>query len=220
MNFETRKGRKKGERILLDDDQATAIKDQPDTPAGRRDKLLVCLALDHGLRVSELASLQRSDFDLAAGTVTFDRSETVRRDTHNLSQDTLEAARNYFAADIPGFGSIWRPGHAGQDTSTRAISRRIRALGKRIAIDNLSPRSKAHLGDQRGQKYPLRQAALRWRLDFGISGASIYPEREDRNLDLALDIVVSSGYLSFRAIAINLPPWCADLSSRSLYIIP
>ena len=144
MNFETHKGRKKAELILLDDHQVTALKDQPDTPTGRRDKLLVCLALDHGLRVSELASLQRSDFYLAAETVTFDRSESGRRDTHKLSEDTLEAARKYFTADTPGFGSIWRPSLSGQDMSTRAISRRIKALGKRIAIDNLSPHDLRH----------------------------------------------------------------------------
>jgi integrase len=144
MTLETRKGRRKGELILLDADQVTAIKDQPDTPIGRRDKLLVCLALDHGLRVSELALLQRSDFYLAAGTVTFDRSETGLRDTHKLSDETLEAARKYFAADAPGFGNIWRPSLSGQSMSTGAISRRIRALGKRIAIDNLSPHDLRH----------------------------------------------------------------------------
>jgi integrase len=144
MRLETHKYRKKAELILLDADQVTALKDQPDTPRGWRDKLLVCLALDHGLRVCELAVLQRSDFYLAAGTVTFDRSETGHRDTHKLSDDTLEAARKYFAEDTPGFGNVWRPSLSGQGMSTRAISRHIRALGKRIAIDNLSPHDLRH----------------------------------------------------------------------------
>jgi integrase len=138
MTLETRKGSKKAEPILLDTDQITAIKNQPDTPEGRRDKLLVCLALDHGLRVSELAILQRSDFYLEAGTLTFDRPKTGQSTTLKLSNETLEAARKYFGGDDPGFGNVWRPSLSGQSVSTGTISKRIRVLGKRIAIDNLS----------------------------------------------------------------------------------
>jgi len=143
MTLETRKD-KKAELFLLNADQITAIKEQPDTPKGRRDKLLVCLALDHGLRVSELAILQRSDFYLAAGTMTFDRSETGYRETHKLSDETVEAARKYFAGDAPGFGNIWRSSLSAQGMSARTISKRIKALGKRIAIDNLSPHDLRH----------------------------------------------------------------------------
>jgi integrase len=156
MTFEVRKGRKRGELILLDADQAVAIKDQPDTPKGRRDKLLVCLALDLGLRVSELALLQRGDFYLEEGTVTFDRLETGYRETHKLTDETVEAARKYLAADAPGFGSIWRSSLSGQGMSTRSISRRIRALGKRIAIDNLSPQDLRHTwATNAAKKMPL-----------------------------------------------------------------
>jgi len=144
MTLETRKSRKKVELILLDADQVIAIKDQPDTPEGRRDKLLVCLALDHGLRVSELAILQRSDFYLEAGNVTFDRPKTGQRATLKLSDETVEAARKYFGGDAPGFGNVWQPSLSGRDVSTRTISKRIRALGKKIAIDNLSPHDLRH----------------------------------------------------------------------------
>lgn len=144
MTLETRKGRKKAELILLTADQIAAIKDQPDTPKGRRDMLLVCLALDHGLRVSELALLQRSDFYLEAGTVTFDRPNTGQRNTIKLSDETVESARKYFVTDMPGFGNIWRPNLSGMDMSTKTISRRIKALGKKIAIDNLSPNDLRH----------------------------------------------------------------------------
>lgn len=142
--LEIREGRKKDKPILLDIDQITAIKNQPDTPEGRRDKLLVCLALDHGLRVGELAILQRSDFYPDAGTVTFDRPETGYRATLRLSDETIEAARKYFGGDVPGFGNVWRPSLSGQNVSNETISKRIRALGKRIAIDNLSPNDLRH----------------------------------------------------------------------------
>ena len=142
--LEIHEGRKEAEPILLDTDQITVIKDQPDTPKGRRDKLLVCLALDHGLRVSELAILQRSDFYLEAGSLTFDRPETGQSATLKLSDDTLEAARKYFGGDAPGFGNVWHPSLSGQSVSTGTISKRIWALGKSIAIDYLSPEDLRH----------------------------------------------------------------------------
>src|ERR1700746_1528975 len=46
-----RKGKKKAEPVVISKDQATQLKQQqPDTPQGRRDALLMCLLLDHGLR--------------------------------------------------------------------------------------------------------------------------------------------------------------------------
>jgi integrase len=144
MTLGIHNGRKNAEPILLDSDQITAIKDQPDTPKGRRDKLLICLALDHGLRVSELAILQRSDFYFEAGTLTFDRPKTGQSVTLKLSDETVEAARKYFGGDNPGFGSVWQPSLSGQSVSTGSISKRIRALGKRIAINNLSPDDLRH----------------------------------------------------------------------------
>jgi integrase len=158
MMLEIHEGRKKAEPILLDADQITAIKEQPDSPEGRRDKLLVCLALDHGLRVSELVILQRSDFYLEAGTVTFDRPETGQSATLKLSDETVEAARKYFGGDVPGFGNVWCPSLSGQSVSTGMISRRIRTLGKRIAIDNLSPDDLRHTwATNAAQNTPLDQ---------------------------------------------------------------
>jgi integrase len=58
-----RPGAKKAEVVSLTREQAASLKTQPDTPQGRRDALLMCLLLDHGLRCGEVASLQVSDFD-------------------------------------------------------------------------------------------------------------------------------------------------------------
>ena len=63
----TRKGVKKAEAVSLDKAQVRALKTQPDTPQGRRDALLMCLLLDHGLRVGELAVLKVTAFDLPQG---------------------------------------------------------------------------------------------------------------------------------------------------------
>ena len=144
MTLEVQKHRRKAELILLDADQIAAIKEQPDTLTGRRDKLLVCLALNHGLRLSELALLQRDGFYLEGGTITFDRPKTGYRETHKLTAETLEAARKYFADDTPKFGNIWRTSLSEKGMWTRAISKRVRELGKRIGIDNLSPHDLRH----------------------------------------------------------------------------
>ena len=49
----TRKGAKKAQPVSLTPEQAARLKAQPDTPQGRRDALLLCLLLDHGLRVGK-----------------------------------------------------------------------------------------------------------------------------------------------------------------------
>jgi integrase len=43
--------------------QAKVLKSQPDSPQGRRDVLLMCLLLDHGLRVGEAIRLEVVDFN-------------------------------------------------------------------------------------------------------------------------------------------------------------
>ena len=47
----TRRGHKKPEWVMLAHEQAEQLKRQPDTPQGRRDSLLMCLLLDHGLKM-------------------------------------------------------------------------------------------------------------------------------------------------------------------------
>jgi len=67
----TRKGAKKSEAVSITPKQAAQLMKQPDTPQGRRDSLLMCLLLDHGLRVGEAVILEVKDFDLKAGELTF-----------------------------------------------------------------------------------------------------------------------------------------------------
>ena len=96
----TRKGAKKAQPVSLTPEQAARLKAQPDTPQGRRDALLLCLLLDHGLRVGEVAGLAVGDFDLAAGELRFYRPKVDKIQTHRLTADTLAAARAYLASDV------------------------------------------------------------------------------------------------------------------------
>ena len=84
----SRRGSKKAAAVHITMKQAKKLKLQPDTPQGRRDALLMCLLLDHGLRVGEVARLQVSDFDLKAGEMRFLRPKVDKVQTHKLSADT------------------------------------------------------------------------------------------------------------------------------------
>ena len=103
-----RKSHKKEVAITLTNDQARALKKQPDSPQGRRDTILMALLIDHGLRVGEVARLIRSNFDLKTGHMRFYRPKVDLTQTHELSRDTLKAARAYFRKDAPAAGIIWR----------------------------------------------------------------------------------------------------------------
>jgi integrase len=147
---------KKLEAVSLSAEQASALKAQPDTPQGRRDRLIMCLLLDHGLRVGEVARLAVSDFDLKAGRLVFYRPKVDKVQTHKLTDDTKQAARAYLVNDAPALGCVWRgsaskrEGKAqhGQLTqpglSARAITERVKDLGRALGILGLSAHDCRH----------------------------------------------------------------------------
>jgi integrase len=145
----TRIGDKKAKGAVLDDTQARQLKQQPDTPQGRRDAVIVCLLLDHGLRVGELAALQVTDVDLRTGQLRFYRPKVGKAQTHKLTTATLKALRAYLAADAPALGLLLRGSRksgelAGVGMSERSISVRVGELGERIGIDDLSAHDLRH----------------------------------------------------------------------------
>jgi integrase len=144
-----RPGAKKAESVSINREQAAALKAQPDTPQGRRDSLLMCLLLEHGLRCGEVAGLQVSNFDLQAGELRFYRPKVDKTQTHKLSPDTLRAARAYFEHDAPEAGPVLRGSRkdgrlhdAGM--SERAITKRVSELGRAIGIAGLSAHDLRH----------------------------------------------------------------------------
>lgn len=147
---------KKARSTAITTEQAQALKARPDTPQGRRDRLLLCLMIDHGLRVGEVARLTVSDFDLREGALRFYRPKVDKVQTHRLTPDTLRAARAYLASDGPALGTIWRAsasrrdGRAkagtltGQGLTARAITQRVTDLGQALKIANLSAHDLRH----------------------------------------------------------------------------
>jgi hypothetical protein len=126
----TRIGSKKAQPTWLTLDQARALKDQScDTPQGQRDALLMCLLLDHGLRVGEVAALQVDALDLTA--------------------DTLQAAMLYLAHKSLIGGQLLRGSRKdGGHEQTRHPAACTPARSVHRIDGPLTPRSAPLLGDQ------------------------------------------------------------------------
>jgi integrase len=145
-----RPGAKKAAPLSLTPAQAAALKAQPaDLPQGRRDALLMCLLLDHGLRCGEAAGLQVTDFNLETGELSFYRPKVDLVQRHRLTADTLRAAQAYFEQDAPASGPLLRgsrkDGRLHQaGLSARAITARVKSLGEEIGIQGLSAHDCRH----------------------------------------------------------------------------
>jgi integrase len=146
----TRRGHKKAAAVHITQKQAKKMKAQPDTPQGRRDALLMCLLLDHGLRVGEVARLRVADFDLKAGEMRFHRPKVDKVQTHKLTADTLRALTAWVeSGDAPENNALLRASRKGGQLmdagmSERAITDRVRVLGARVGLEGLSAHDCRH----------------------------------------------------------------------------
>lgn len=148
----TRRGDKKAAPVRISRKQARRLRRQPDTPQGRRDALLMCLLLNHGLRVGEVVRLQVGAFDLKAGKLTFYRPKVDKIQTIELNPDTLSALRAWFdSGDAPMMATepILRNSRKGGELTTagmkeRAVTARVKALGERVGLEGLSAHDCRH----------------------------------------------------------------------------
>lgn len=136
---QTRIGTKKAQHVSISAENAHKLKsDHPTTAQGRRDQLLMCLLLDHGLRVGEVARLDVDNFDLDTGRMTFFRPKVQKTQTHKLSPDTLAAVLAYFdCGDAPYDGLLLRTSNRDGTLSDgrmkeRSITQRVAYLGRVI----------------------------------------------------------------------------------------
>ncbi|MEO7840669.1 MAG: tyrosine-type recombinase/integrase [Anaerolineales bacterium] len=156
----TRTGAKKAQPITIPADIAETLKAQPDTPQGKRDGLLMCLLLEHGLRIGEIAILTRNAFDMKAGTLTFYRPKVNRVQMHELTAATRKAAAAYLKHS-PAEGIIWLKSSKGtgklsnpmsETSASRALTKRVELLGRKAGIEGLS----AHDGRHHWATYEAR----------------------------------------------------------------
>jgi integrase len=162
-----RAGSKKAQPVVISPDLAAQLKAQPDTAQGRRDALMMCLLLDHGLRVGELAGLAVTDFDAQGGRLTFYRPKVDKTQTHRLTPDTRAALAAYIAAgDVPAVGLILRASRKGGELGAagmteRAITARVGELGARVGLVGLSAHDCRHYWASTAARHKTDPFALR-----------------------------------------------------------
>jgi integrase len=123
---------------------AALLKEQPETPRGRRDALMMCLLLDHALRVSEVAALDISSINLQSGELVIYRHKTNKTQIHQLTPDTYRAAQTYLA-DCPADQEPLFIGICSKKRiDTSSINARVGQLGEAIGIKGLSPHDCRH----------------------------------------------------------------------------
>jgi integrase len=157
------KPNKKAESIEIPLGDVKRLKTTHDnTPQGRRDALLMCLLLEHGLRASEAAALTVGDIDMKAGKMRFYRQKVDKTQTHNLTADTLKALRDYMKHDAPSdknapllraskkTGDLVEDMQAG--LTPRSITRIVAALGESIGLHGLSAHDCRHSWATRAAK--------------------------------------------------------------------
>ena len=133
----TRQGAKKAQPVEITAAQTKALKQQPDTPQGRRDAVLMCLLLDHGLRCGEVAGLRVEHINLHRGTFTFYREKVDLEQTHKLTSDTFRALYAYLTLDAPTGALLMgsrKDGELEGCMSVRAINKRVEVLGARVGV--------------------------------------------------------------------------------------
>jgi len=147
----TRTGHKALEPILLAPDQVEVLKtDHPDTPQGRRDRLMLHIFLDLGLRCGEVAGLMVNNLHLKTGELRFYREKVDQMQTHRLNRETRQAARVYIREDKPDQnGPLLLASHKSGELvqrgiSNRAVAKRVRELGERLGIEGLSAHDLRH----------------------------------------------------------------------------
>jgi integrase len=152
-----RVGNKKKEAIVLTAVQARQLKTQhPPTPQGIRDRLLIGLLLDLGLRASEVAALTVEDL-AEPGYLTVYRQKTDTTDRMELTADLLAALADY-QPYMRANGKLLRGSRkngklTNQVMSVRAIGGRVKILGRDIlGLWELSPHDLRHTWATRAAK--------------------------------------------------------------------
>jgi site-specific recombinase XerD len=182
---------KKAEPVSLLPVHATLLKRQPNTIKGRRDTLIMCLLLDHALRVSEVADLHVSSINIQGGQLTIYHRKTDDMSTHDLSPDTYQAARAYLADCKPDQVALFIGTKSSKRISTRTINERVGQMGKAIGITGLSPHDCRHFAAEDAIRNGTDIKSLQ---DFGNWNSPAMPLRYAKSAKIANSGVKLSAY--------------------------
>jgi integrase len=133
----SRVGYKKAQAVEIPIELLYKLKHPATGFLAKRDALLMCLLLDHGLRVGEIAILKRNQIALRSKLLTFYRPKVDEPQTDRMTDDTLVAARAYLATLPAKQESLF-------DLAVISIQERVRTLGELAGIQGLSPHDCRH----------------------------------------------------------------------------
>jgi integrase len=132
-----RVGHKKAQAVDIPLELLYELK-HPDTGfLAKRDALLMCLLLDHGLRVGEVVILKRNQIHLRSRLLTFYRPKVDEPQNDRMTDDTLAAARAYLPTLPAKQESLF-------DLAIISIQERVKTLGELVGIHGLSPHDCRH----------------------------------------------------------------------------
>jgi integrase/recombinase XerC len=168
---------------------------------GHRDRAVLRLLFDLGLRRAEVVGLNVSDVDLEAGTVSVLGKGREDRETLSLPAATVDALRAWLAVHPSGDGPLFTSfdrADKGQGRLTgAAVYYLVRHCGERAGLGNVRPHGLRHAGITEAVK--LAQAhgfGLEEVLDFSrhadVKTLMIYRDRE-RNVQGRLAELVAGG---------------------------
>lgn len=167
----TRIGHKKPIATEITLTQARSLVEELKTAQDYRDRAMITLMIEHGLRVSEMALLRVGSINLRERKLTFYRPKIKKTQTHNLTSDAHTALTLWLQRyrpknpNLPLFCATLKNGKLFYEGLTESgIEKRIRLLGLRLGIESLSPHDLRHLWARRasGSKLFAFQEAGGW----------------------------------------------------------
>lgn len=109
-----------------------------------RDALMMCLFIEHALRVSDLVNLDIEHINVWANTLYVRREKVDREDTYELQKHTKETAKIYIKLLERTNGILFTGYKVDKRITTSAINKRVGELGILLGIEHLSPHDLRH----------------------------------------------------------------------------
>lgn len=140
-----------GNVTTLTKKQINSLKYQhPETLQGKRDALLFCILLDHGLRISDAINLTMDNIDMDSHMMTVHTKKTGVTLNLAMTDDVYNAFCEYFAMYIPSSetGSVWtgvnKHGSAQGTWGKHSAQMEITKVAGAMGIENLSAHDLRH----------------------------------------------------------------------------